>query len=310
MLVLGEIRTCLLHHSTALPTSAVVQLLDLLPGRKVLSAERPIARAVSPSLATGVDCSLAAQRMKSRGIGTVGYRAVVTGGTVLQGAAVTHVRRAVQERRMPWSYSLARSTTSDVVGHVDAQALSAGFLEDDHSGGTLNLGAVSGRLLTTVLRRPQLDNDIPLRARQTRVRWAARVDAVDQPVAQVRIRDEVTRTVELTVREEDLPMVASFCEDFALHDWLLTVLSQAIDQAERIKALGGDYVSILGAAVERLIHLWMPMAHMAHAAAAVGVLWESLERSPGLSRQWMAQVAQIRDQVAVATLQELLRARA
>ena len=61
MLILGEVRTCLLHNSGPLPRNATTELLGLLSGQQVLFTERPIGRAVSPEMPVGVDCRLAAE---------------------------------------------------------------------------------------------------------------------------------------------------------------------------------------------------------------------------------------------------------
>jgi hypothetical protein len=309
MLAVGEVRTCLLHNSTALPVPTVLQLLDLVPGRRVLSAERPVAWVSSPDLAMGIDCPLAvAPQARVRGIGTVGCRALVTGGTVLQSSALTHLRRSKHDRRMPWSYYTEHAHTTDFSGPatVTAEHLSRGFLQAAQPGQTLDLDAVNRRLLATVLRRPQLDNAIALRNRQTRVRWTAVVGPVERPTAAVRRRDEVTQIIELTVPAGELGLAARFCEDFALHDWLLATLQQVIDEADRVRDTSDEYVGVLGTAIERLPRLWMPGAHL---PPTMRGLWDSLDRHPGFTRQWDTQVAQVRDRVTVRTLQELQQAR-
>ena len=58
-LAVGEIRTGLLRNSSALPRSTVAQLVNLVPGEPVRQSERPIAHALSPEVANGVDCQIA-----------------------------------------------------------------------------------------------------------------------------------------------------------------------------------------------------------------------------------------------------------
>lgn len=307
MLALGEIRTCLLHNSTALSRPSVVQLLGLVPGDRVRSVDRPVSHAISPNVTMGIDCRLAtASGAKVRGIGTVGSRVVITGGTVIQSSTLTHVRRATGTQRLDWSHYADRAHAIDAIGSADFTDLSTGFLADDSPTATLDLGAVSARVLADVQKQRQLDHITALRARSTRVRWAARLGASETAIARIHTRDSVIRTVELTVRDGDLDLVDAFCEDFALHDWLLTTLDQLIETAERAKAFGEEPISILGPAVERLLHLWMPGVHVPPSLCA---LWESLDRRPGYSLQWSAHVARIRDQIALHTLQELQQAR-
>jgi hypothetical protein len=312
VLVLGEIRTCLLHNAAPLPQAAVARLLELVPGQRVLSANRPIGRSVSPQLTVGVDCRLAAvsPQIRARGIGTVICHAVITAGMVLQSSAKANVRRAAADQRLTWSHYVAQPGVIEMIirtGAVDLAAdLAAGYLADTSPVATLDLGAVSEHLIGDVQRRPQLDHITAVRARPTRVRWAARLSDSDIPSARVHVVDDVVRTLELTVRENQLGLAARFCEDFALHDWLLTTLGQIIEQANRTKAVGGEPIDILSPAIERLLHLWMPGAHV---DPVMRTLWGTLEQRPGFSLQWNAQVARIRDQIALQTLQALRHAK-
>jgi hypothetical protein len=307
MLVLGEVRTCLLHNATPLPTPVVAQVLALVPGRRVLSTARPVARSVSPDQVTGVDCRLAtATGGRARGVGTVASRAIVTAGLIVQGSASARLRRAGGPKRLAWSHYAGRPGVIDVMSQSNAVDLAAGYLSDLAPEATLDLGSVSERVIGDVQRDPRLDHVTSVRSRTTWVRWAARLGDSDTPAALVRSEDDVVRTIELTVGEGQFDLAARFCEDFAVHDWLLTTLGQVIDHAERLRAGGREPTDVLRSAVERLLHLWMPGAHLDPALAP---LWEALERRPGFSRQWNAQVDRIRDQIALETLQALDRAR-
>jgi hypothetical protein len=95
--------------------------------------------------------------------------------------------------------------------------------------------------------------------------------------------------------------VARFCEDFALHDWLLTTLGQVLEQASRTK-VAEESIDILRPAIERLLHLWMPGAHV---DPVMLTLWDTLQQRPGFDRQWNSQVTRIRDQISLQTLQAL-----
>ncbi len=52
-------------------------------------------------------------------------------------------------------------------------------------------------------------------------------------------------------------------------------------------------------AVDHLLHLWMPRAHVDR---SLGHLWDELEQEPGFTRQWRSLVQRIRDQLAVQTI--------
>ena len=93
--------------------------------------------------------------------------------------------------------------------------------------------------------------------------------------------------------------VAGLCEDFALHDWLLTTVVRMLDGSRLGSLDGADAVRALRPAVDHLLHLWMPGARVHHALAP---LWEVLEREPGFTRQWRTLVQRIRDQLAVQAI--------
>ncbi|MGH3779983.1 MAG: SCO2521 family protein [Pseudonocardiaceae bacterium] len=303
MLVLGEVRTCLLHNAGLLPQPMVVQLLGLVPGRRALSTDRPVGRSVSPELTVGVDCQLATESGKrARGVGTVTSHAVITAGAVLQGSAKAHVRRAAADHRLSWEHYAGQPGLIEVISRADTADLAAGYLADTSPMCTLDLGSVSGHLISSVQMSPQLDHITYVRSRLTRVCWVARVGNSDSPVAQVHTKDDVVRTIDLTVSENQLGLAVRFCEDFALHDWLLTTLGQIIEQAQRAQLAGREPIDILSPAVERLLHLWMPGADV---DPALRTLWEALEQRPGFSLQWNSQVARIRDWIRLRTLEAL-----
>jgi DNA mismatch repair protein MutH len=192
----------------------------------------------------------------------------------------------------------------EVTSRADAADLAAGYLAGT-SPTSLDIGSVTGHLIGGIQMRPQLDHVTYVRSRLTRVCWVARVGDSKIPVARVHVKDDILRTIELTVPEDQLGLVTGFCEDFALHDWLLTTVGQVIEQADRARIAGRETIDILSPAVELLLHLWMPGAHV---DAALRTLWDALELRPGFSLQWNAQVARIRDQIALRTLQALEQA--
>jgi hypothetical protein len=307
VLVMGEVRTCLLHNAGPLPQPVVAQLLGLVPGRRVLSTGRPVGRSISPELTVGVDCRLATgSRTRARGIGTVTSHAIITAGAVLQGSAKTHVRHAAADYRLSWSHYAGQPGVIEVISQADATDLAAGYLADISPTCTLDLGSVSGHLINSVQMNPQLDHITHVRSRLTRVCWVAQIGDWDIPVARVHAKDDVVRTIKLTMPEGHLGLAARFCEDFALHDWLLTTVAQVIEQADRAETAGREAIDILRPAVKRLLHLWMPGTYV---DPAMRMLWDALERRSGFSLQWNAQAARIRDWIDLRTLQALERVR-
>jgi hypothetical protein len=310
-LVLGEVHTALLQSSTALPAAACERLVGLVGGERVSRFERPIAHVASPSVLTGIDCRLAARSgVKTRGIGTVESRASMTGGHVVQGAARVQVVRGWANRRLPWSYYLARRGRVEAVGRASWDDLAFGFVDladqaacreptgaHPDQAAVLDLGGASARMVDALQRSPMIDRRAPFRAGRTRLRWAAVGIDADQP-ATVRFSDDSGELRTLVVHwPGDVNQVAGFSEDLALHDWLLTTLLRLIDRSRLGIDDRGVAVARLRPAVEHLLHLWMPAARLDEAVAAC---WVGLERRPGLGRQWQAAVNRIRDQLALS----------
>jgi hypothetical protein len=299
MLILGEVRTCLLHNSGPLSRAATVELLELVPGRRVLATDRPVNRSVSPESVAGVDCRLATPQSRARGIGTVASHAVVTGGLVLQGLARARLVHVRSDQRRPWSHYAERPGVVEVIGKADNGQLADGYRAAATAGPTLDLGAISEHVLDVVQMRPQLDHVTAIRSRPTRLRWTA-VTSDSAPAVKLHIGADMVRTVELTVGPDQLGLAERFCADLALHDWLITTVGNVIEQVDR----EGGRIDVLAAAVERLVHLWMPGAHVDPAMCG---LWDALERRPGFSLQWQAQISRIRDLLAIRTLKALER---
>lgn len=308
MLVLGEIRTCMLQNSTPLGRLVVAELLKLMPGERVRLSDRPVAHAVSPTITTGVDCQLrTASRSRCRGVGTVAARAVVTGGRVLQGSAYVRLMPGVADHRLAWSHYLAMLGVVQTIGKFNVPDLADGFLTGHEPGDTLDLGAVSDRIVGTVQRAPQLDHVTALRSRRTRMRWAAVVveSDADRAGGELVIVDDIVRTFKLTACAGDLDKVVAFCENLALHDWILTTLLNIVERAEIDWTSDVVAETRLRPVVGNLLHLWMPGAHVDEAFLP---LWHSLERKPGFTRQWEATVARIRDQLTLSTIAALTSA--
>lgn len=308
--LLGEVRTCLLPDSGSLPHATVVELLSIVPGRPVVSRARPVALASSPAIATGVDCKLAtaATRSSPRAVGTVTSHAVVVGGRILQSSARTRVVQAAERRRQPWSHYLSQVGVTEIVSKSgDGVDLSDGYLSGAATAETLDLASIGERLLSRIRIDPRLDQNVPLQAVTTRLRWIARVGAVDSPRVAFRLEDDVIRTVRVVVGDEaDLDAAQRFCEDLAVHDWLLSTTGTAIEEADRFPSAGQEAAEVLAPILEHLVHLWMPGAHTPQ---AMRHLWDQLEIDPGFTRQWDARVGHLRDRMTVATLDALRRTR-
>ncbi|MFI5958778.1 SCO2521 family protein [Cryptosporangium sp. NPDC051539] len=298
-MAIGEIHTALLQHSVALPNETVRRLLAWSSDDPVRVSERPLTRAVSPVVLTGVDCALLTSKKSARGIGTVGSSVAIVDGRVLQSSSFVRLVRVESSRRLPWSYYLSRPATVDVQGRASDAAVVDGFAagepEDDRG---LDLGAISTRAMGRVTGSAELDRRPPFRIQRNRFRWTWSGRRDDGRAGSVRFRmtGDFERTVRLAVDGVDLDDVVDLCTDLALHDFLLTTLQRLLNRA---RETGSPLAGRLRPAVEQLLHLWMPGAHLTPALAPV---WAGFERDPGFSRQWDASVNRVRDQIAVATL--------
>ncbi|MEV0297865.1 SCO2521 family protein [Nocardia sp. NPDC050710] len=307
LVVLGEVRTCLVPDSGALSRSLAADLLALVPGRRVLFRERPIPIAASPTTAVGVDCTLATGTNGGvRAIGTVAVNAVVVGGRILQSSARTMAVVAPEKRRRDWSHYLAQVGVTEVVSKVDdtiPARLADGFLNATPPPETLDLSSIGERLLRRIRRDARLDQHPPILGATTRLRWIARIAEVPAPQVSFHVADETVRTVRVLVRDTgELAEARRFCEDLAAHDWLLTATAAAVEEADRFPSASSESVQILAPVLEQLAHLWMPGAHVAE---PMRVLWAQLQQEPGFTEQWLARIGHLRDRMTVATLAAL-----
>ncbi|WP_194819751.1 SCO2521 family protein [Nocardia sp. XZ_19_385] len=302
LVVLGEIRTCLLPHSTALDGEATDELLALVPGASVRRRERPGPLAFSPSKAIGVDCHLAWGSTDSvRIVGTVASTAVLVGGRLSQMSSHTTVVRAPQRKRQPWSHYTSQIGVTEVIGKLpippDAdQELIAGY-RTAPSPTTLDLSSVCARQLGDLHRSPQLDQRPPLRAPTTRLRWTAQIGGNAGPAVSFRVEEELTRTANVIVRAPDeIPDALRFCQDVAVHDWLLTVIDAKVLAAEGLSH--GQQVAVLAPILEHLAHLWMPGAHV---PSTMRSQWRDLQAEANFTKQWTTRVEQVERRIEVAT---------
>lgn len=299
-LVCGEVRTGLLQTSRSLPARDVSALLRLRADERVLISERPHGYAVSPVVLTGVDCRLpTAGGARVRAVGTIAARAVVTEGRMLQATAFADVLGTGPDVRRPWGHYLAHPGVVEPAGKLPERAAADGLLTGAARPGELDLGAIAERLLARVARHRLLDQRAPFKSRRTRLRWVAvrSLDGEEPSIESFTLAEDGLRTVELRLpegmRAED---ASTLCEDLALHDWLLTTLVRMIERSRLGSADGPHAVLSLRPAVDHLLHLWMPTAHVDRSLAP---LWEVLEREPGFTRQWQTMVQRVRDQLAL-----------
>ncbi|CAL9456428.1 SCO2521 family protein [Streptomyces sp. enrichment culture] len=290
----GEVRTCLLPTAAALPRRAVVDLLRLRLDEPVRVSRRPNLYVASPARLTGVDCALPTDDgSRVRGIGTVLSCASVTEGHVMQVNAYTGVTAAGPDARRPWGHYLTRPGVIEPLGKLPERATARGFLTGSRDT-ELDPGLLAEALLAEVLRQLLPDRAPPLRAPRTRLRWVAlRAVEADRPrLERFTLEENGLRTVELRLPDGSVPGdVAAFCADLALHDWLLTALIRLLEDhppGPRPDSSG----AVLRAAVDHLLHLWMPGARV---AAPLSGLWEVLERTPGFTRQWQSLAQRVGD---------------
>ncbi|MFD6391219.1 SCO2521 family protein [Nocardia sp. NPDC060259] len=304
LVALGEIRTCLLPHSLTLDGPATDEVLSTVAGAAVIRRERPGPLAFSPRRATGVDCHLgwgATARSTARAVGTVSSTVVLVGGRIAQLSSHTTVVRAQQKKRMPWSHYITRIGVTEVIGDLPDHAvadkeLAAGYFAPRDSN-TLDLGSISALHLDGLRSSPLLDQKPPLRAPTTRLRWSAVIGGSAGPAVSLRVEDDLTRTLRVTVKQStDLPDALRFCQDVAAHDWLLTVIDARVRSAEGFDE--GRQVDILAPVHEHLAHLWMPGAQV---PASMRTLWRDLQTAAGYAKQWDARVAQIQRRIDIAT---------
>jgi hypothetical protein len=299
--LIGEVHTAILQHSSALRVIESERLVDLVAGERPIVYSRPIPYVRSPTVLVGVDCAIVgASGNGARAVGTVGCRATVTSGRVVQGSSLAHLCRVPDGRRRPWPTYLSRPGTLQANGGAATMTeVGSGFLTAATYSG-VNLSAVSERMID-VLQRSRLDRRSPLKVPRTRLRWYAKVGP--GPRVHYAVRDAALRTVQLVVPGDQMQFVRGFCEDLALHDWLLGCVSRVLDGTP-----GGDspqqLYRRLRPLVDHIVHLWMPVARPRE---SMETLWDSVDRASGMTRQWHTMVGRVRDVMntnAVALLDE------
>ncbi|MEU8894850.1 SCO2521 family protein [Nocardia sp. NPDC048505] len=301
LVMLGEIRTCLLPNSTTLDGEATRDLLALVPGATVRRRERPGPLAFSPRRAIGVDCHLPWGATDSaRVVGTVASMAVLVGGRLSQTSVHTIVVRAPQKKRRPWSHYLTQVGVIEAIGALPPRAVVDEELVTGHFTASglhmLDLSSICARHMDDLRLSRQLDQRPPLRAPTTQLRWTAQIGGRTGPAVSFRVADDLTRTANVIVRVPgELPDALRFCQDLAVHDWLLTVIDAKVQAAEAFS--DGRQVAILAPVLEHLAHLWMPGAHV---PGTVRSLWRDLQAEANFSKQWTSRVEQVQRRIEVA----------
>lgn len=229
-------------------------------------------------------------------------RAAITGGRVLQGLAYAHITKSEADRRLPWSHYLSRPGVVETPGKADRADLASGFLSTKPAPEILDLGALSGRMMDMVQQRSsELDRRPPFRMARIRMRCVVVVHEGQPADARIHftIDSDTTRTLRLTVGENDLPAAVELCADLALHDWLLTALLELIERSRSGRGARPQVVERLRPAIDGLLHLWMPAVRLDEVMLP---LWRSVEQKSGFTKQWDASVGWIRDQVTLNTI--------
>lgn len=302
MSVIGEIRTSLVQTSAALDDEAVATMLDLFPGRYVERVTRPVRHAASPDRFVGVDCALAMRLRCVRAVGTVKHRTLVTGGHLVQGSAVAEIAVSAARRRLSWSHYLAAPGRLEMIGKGEPDEAASVFVDGSHrdDGSLLDLGAVADRAIETAQADfGRLDREPPLRTPRGVLRWSA-VYGVPRPSVDMKLENGAIRAVALELPAgADAAQARAFCEDLALHDWLLTTVDRIVTAAGIGRRPSTAIVDRLRPAIDHLLHLWSPGARR----TPLGLdLWPAVEHAAGLDHQWQILNRRIRDQLALPRL--------
>jgi hypothetical protein len=301
-LTIGEVHTGLLLTSAAVSDDTAAELLAIVPGRSVRIRQRPIRYAWSPEVLTGVDCSAPIVGGREvRVVGTPTTRLSLTDGRIIQAGTHATFRQETVGRRRPWAHYLTQPGVLEVLDKASEANLSAGFLQVPATTALLDLGAVNVRVLASMQRGAGLDRNPPFRSGRTRLRWSAEYSDLEQEIVFTLGADGL-RTVRLRAAEPDPRMLAEFCADLALHDWLLSTLLNIVDRALARSRPAPERISMLRPGVDHLIHAWMPAARVSKSMDRV---WQELDLRAGFSLQWQATVQRIRDQLSVGVIEAL-----
>jgi hypothetical protein len=219
---------------------------------------------------------------------------------VLQGSAFTHAAGGSSEYRQPWAHYLARPGSVETIGKADWADAAAGFLAPAAGSRGIDLGSACDHVLDTVQRFDRFDRRPPFRAARTTLRWVLEPAAAGHGErVEFTVGDGADRLVRLTLRSADRAAVAGWCEDLALHDWLLTTVTEMIARARLGEGTRSEEIDRIRPAVDHLLHLWMPGVRTDR---SLKPLWTDLDEKAGFHRQWQNSIDRIRDRLALHTL--------
>jgi hypothetical protein len=173
--------------------------------------------------------------------------------------------------------------------------LAEGFLKARTGPAVLDLGGAGGQVIDMVHSRPDLhDKHVRLLTQPLTLRWTALVrhDAGQPSMDFLRFHDGRVHISAVTGAEHVAGLVR-FCEDVALHQWLLSTITDVLRGAA-----SGDDLDDLGPALEYLGHLWSPGES---GDDDLAYLWQSIEERYHLTRGWQNQLGRVRDQVLLRT---------
>jgi hypothetical protein len=304
VLVLGEVHVSLLPNSTSLPDADVTRLLSVVPGQPVHQVRRPVRRATSPMLLNGVDCPLPSgsdQRVVGRG--TPQTHIVVVGGMGLLGSSQVRVASAPGSDRREWAWYLQRPGLMAVPGEIDVDDVSAGIRQERRGMDRLDLGSIIERWLDDVRGSSLLDGQTLMRSGTMRVRWVMEVvgSRTGPPAVDVVVeRNNPMLTVRMVGRLDELPTMTRFCEELAFHEWLLMMVTRAIELAGRPAPRNPPARNPAGfpgvsAALDLLIPLWMPPTYL---NPDIRALWAAYEERTAVTSLFNAAVARITDELS------------
>jgi hypothetical protein len=189
----------------------------------------------------------------------------------------------------------------EVLGAPRPDNVVDGYLDDAMPARGIDLASISDRIVEAVQGKDQLDHYTPLRAGTAVVRWAATLCPGCKPTVRIAKNDAPNvHTIRLEGAPEDLPPLIRFCEEFALHEWLLTTVQDVIvPRAEQDIARDRDPLDSLLFALNQLVPLWMPPTHLGPAMEELWVAMESRTRYSSLFDRQVARIRDLREQVKI-----------
>lgn len=300
--VVGEVMTLLLRSPAALDQDRAHDLLArLVPGSTPDRFGHPVDRLMSADLTFGVDCHLATPKggARARTIGVAAAHAVLTGGHVLQAAAHARIVVGETQHRRRWSHYTARPGYIEVQRKAAPERLAVGFLTAESDGALLNLAGVAKQVADRVNGEVGQDQKVRLRSSPRTFRWVARVaGTAGMPQVEFVRCPDGTFQINAVTNPTYLISLARFCEDVALHNWLLSTMAAAFAGS----TAAPDRIGEMGPALELLGHLWSPGEALDE---RLNSLWPDLEARLHLSRGWRNQVTRVRDKILLLTLEAL-----